>query len=450
MRFQATQQASAREVINHQGWTSYKLEPEQELVKLALTSFMDKSFYETMNDKLTILREYCQKVPSSFLLKLSVRARNKGLRTVNQCMLMEWMKDKDFIKAFQLLVQRPDEILDMLGYYVLINWQHPDRIKIANKLKKAIKIKLQWFNEYQLSKYKWKWNVINLYDIVNITHAFSPAIDKLMKWELKPADTREVEVSANWNTIESRTKLLNDNKLWAIAFIRNLRNMIQTGIGHDKLETYLKTIDFTKLFPFQTIQSVDVCVREVWLSTKSALYKALEKKIYDSFTSFSKLFKGKVAVWVDISWSMHTSINTKSQLQRQTMAWYYGQWLQDHWADIYARWVRCYDATSFAIDDFMKFNEWTNINCLLEGIESTGKNYDTLFVITDEQSSITIQNCRIPNIIIWNIADYSHSLIPTFDKWYTYITWFNDAQFELIDDLRSISWLVNSINALEI
>lgn len=450
MRFQANQQASARKVINHQGWTSYTLEPEQELVKLALTSFMDKSFYETMSDKLTRLREYCQKVPSSFLLKLSVWARNKGLRTVNQCMLMEGMKDKDFIQAFQSLVQRPDEILDMIGYYVLVNWQHPDRIKMANKLKKAIKIKLQSFSEYQLAKYKGKWDVINLYDLVNITHAFSPAIDKLMKGELKPADTREAEISANWNTIESRTRLLDENKLGALAFIRNLRNMIQVGIGHNKLENYLETIDFTKLFPFQTIQSVDVCVREVWLPTKSPLYKALEKKIYQSFTNFAKLFKGKVAVWVDISWSMHTSINNKSQLQRQTMAWYYGQWLQDHWADIYAWWNKCYDATNFTIDDFMRFNEWTDINCLLQGIESTGKNYDTLFVITDEQSSITIQNCRIQNIIIWNIADYSNSLIPTFDKWYTYITWFNDAQFELIDDLRSISWLVNSINALEI
>jgi len=60
-------------------------------------------------------------------------------------------------------------------------------------------------------------------------------------------------------------------------------------------------------------------------------------------------------------------------------------------------------------------------------------------VITDEQSSIRIENSNIPNIIVWNIADYSHSIIPTFDKGYTYITGFNDAQFELIDDLRDIS-----------
>lgn len=446
MRFQATQLASAREVVNHQGWTSFILEPEQELLKLSLTSFMDKSFYETMNDKLTRLREYCSNVPTEFLLKLSVWARNKWLRTVNQCMLIEWLSDKDFVKAFQSLVQRPDEILDMLWYYVLINWQHPEKLKLANKLKKAIKIKLQSFSEYQLSKYKGKGDVINLYDIVNITHAYSPAIDKLMKGELKPADTWEVEVSANWNTIESRTRLLEENKLWALAFIRNLRNMIQTWMWHDKLETYLWTVDFTKLFPFQTIQSVDVCVREVWLSTRSPLYKALERKIYDSFTWFAKLFKGKVAVGVDISWSMHTAINSKSQLQRQTMAWYYGQWLQDHWADIYAWWTNCYDATNFCIDDFMKFNEWTNINCLLEWIKFTGKNYDTLFVITDEQSSIRIENSNIPNIIIRNIADYSHSIIPTFDRGYTYITWFNDAQFELIDDIRDISWLVKSIN----
>jgi len=445
MRFQA--EALAKTTVNHQWWTSYVLEPEQELVKLALTSFWDKSFYETMSDKLESLRDYCSKVPTQFLLKLAVRARGKWLRTVNQCMLIEWLKDKDFVHASQSLVQRPDELLDMVWYYALINQQHPDKLVLANKLKKAIKNKLESFSEYQLSKYKGKGNVINLYDLVNLTHAFSPAIDKLMKWELAPADTWEVELSKNGNTIESWTRLLQEDKLWALAFIRNLRNMIQVWIWHDVLVSYLSKVDFTKLFPFQTIQSVDVCVRECTLSTKSPLYKALEEKIYESFVNFAKLFKGKVAVGVDISWSMSYAINEKSQLRRKTLAAYYGMGLEHYGADLYAWWTECFRADNCTIDDFnMKWWWWTDINCLLNWIR--GEWYDTLFVITDEQSSTPMWSSDVPNIIVWNIADYRHSLIPSFDKGYTYITGFNDAQFELVDDLRDIKWLVKSINSL--
>lgn len=53
----------------------------------------------------------------------------------------------------------------------MVNGQHPDQIKLDNQLKKAIKAKLESFSEYQLAKYKGKGDVINLYDLVHMTHA---------------------------------------------------------------------------------------------------------------------------------------------------------------------------------------------------------------------------------------------------------------------------------------
>ena len=77
MRFTTTNLQEAKATTNHEGGKSYTLAPEQELVKLALTSFLDKSFYETMNDKLKRLRELCKKVDPQFLLKLATWAREK-------------------------------------------------------------------------------------------------------------------------------------------------------------------------------------------------------------------------------------------------------------------------------------------------------------------------------------------------------------------------------------
>jgi hypothetical protein len=282
--------------------------------------------------------------------------------------------------------------------------------------------------------------------LVNISHAYSPAIDKLCKWELPVADTWESELSKNGNSYESWKRLLDEKKLGALAFIRNLRNIMQVWVSHKELEVYLRDIDMGKVFPFQLIQAVDMCVNQSGLNDKSDLYKALEKKIYSCFESFAALFEGKVAIGVDISWSMHHPINNKSSLERITMAGYYGMGLQHYGADLYVWWDQCYKADNFSVQDFRRFNQWTNINCLLSWVQ--GKGYDTLFVITDEQSRFGMMQSDVKNIIVWNIADYSHWILPSYDNWYTYVTGFNDAQFEIAKDLRDLPKLVASINAM--
>lgn len=59
MRFTADQIQKHNRATNNEGGMSYNLTPEQELVKMALTSFVDKSFYEKMDDKVARLRQYC-------------------------------------------------------------------------------------------------------------------------------------------------------------------------------------------------------------------------------------------------------------------------------------------------------------------------------------------------------------------------------------------------------
>lgn len=78
----------------------------------------------------------------------------------------------------------------------MINGQHLEDLTLANKLKKAIKEKLESFNEYQLGKYKGKGNSkINLYDLVNLTHPKSEAIDKLHNDTLETPETWETKIS---------------------------------------------------------------------------------------------------------------------------------------------------------------------------------------------------------------------------------------------------------------
>lgn len=449
MRFNWNKLQEDRQFTNNQWGTSYRLEPEQELLKMALTSFLDKSFYETMNDKLERLRELCTKVDIDFLIKLSTWAREKGLRTVNQVMLIEALKHDDFINYFQKLVQRPDEIIDILGYYVMINKQHPKKIKLANKLKKAIKQKLESFDDYKLSKYKGKWDVINLYDIVNMTHSFSESIDKMMKGKLQPAETWEVELSKNWNTKESWNKLIKENKLWALAFIRNLRNILQSWVKENELATYINTINTDKVFPFQVIQAFEIAVTECGIKENSELYKTLERIVYKSFESFKQYFPWKVAFGLDVSWSMDSTINTNSKLTRTVLGGYYALALQQVLdADLYFWGTSCTQDNEATMQQIRRIN-WggTDINCLIQAVQ--GEWYDHIIVITDEQLGYDYNGkWDLKNLVIWNIADYNGSLIPSFETWYTYMTGFNDAMFEIVSDLNNISELVKNIKSL--
>ena len=446
-----------RAFINHQGGTSYTLAPEQELVKMSLTSFLDKSFYETMDDKLQRLVDLCKQVDSEFLIKLASWSRKRNMRTVNQVMLVESMANDVlnlFKKGFDKLVERPDEILDIVWYYVMKNWQNPKQFKLANKLKKAIKAKLEKFDEYKLSKYKSRWDGINIYDLVNYSHAHSKAIDKLMKGKIKPADTWEKKLSEKGNNQESWSELLKENKLWQLAFIRNLRNILSSGVKESDILASMEKLTFDRVFPYQMIQAFEVAVRECNLKQTSNLYKELEKIIYKSFEVFKQYFPWKVAIWLDISWSMTDRVNPKSEVQRYVLGWYYTLAMQEVlWADIFLWDKSCTKENTVSMEQIRrKCNGGTDIQCLFDRIEEEKEKYDTLLVITDEQNSrrgITAPD-NVNNVVIWNIADYQGSTIPTFDDKFTYLTWLNDSMFSLIWDLNNLDGLVKAIRAIEI
>jgi hypothetical protein len=61
-----------------------------------------------------------------------------------------------------------------------------------------------------------------------MVHAKSNSIDKLMKGTLESADTWEVEISREGNKKEIWLRLMKENKLGALATVRNLLNMIKS------------------------------------------------------------------------------------------------------------------------------------------------------------------------------------------------------------------------------
>ncbi|WP_390174307.1 TROVE domain-containing protein, partial [Staphylococcus pseudintermedius] len=71
--------------------------------------------------------------------------------------------------------------------------------------------------------------------------------------ELETPDTWETQLSAVADAKETFTRLMAEKKLGALAFLRNLRNMVQAGVTEDEVRAYGSTVDASKVLPFRYI-----------------------------------------------------------------------------------------------------------------------------------------------------------------------------------------------------
>jgi hypothetical protein len=124
--------------------------------------------------------------------------------------------------------------------------------------------------------------------------------------KLETPDTWETQLSAGADKLETFSRLMRENKLGALAFLRNLRNMTQAGISQSEIEAYSKTIDASKVLPFRYISAA----RQV-----PQFEGMLERMMLASLSTQAKL-PGRTVLVVDTSGSMGQTISAKSEISR--------------------------------------------------------------------------------------------------------------------------------------
>jgi hypothetical protein len=124
------------------------------------------------------------------------------------------------------IIRRADEPAVGLAYHV---YRYGKDKPLPNGLKRAWKRALEGFNEYQLAKYRQESKGSKAVDVVNLVHANSAAIDKLMKGELKTTDaTWESIISREGSSAETWHKAL--GVMGHMAMLRNVRNLLEKGV----------------------------------------------------------------------------------------------------------------------------------------------------------------------------------------------------------------------------
>lgn len=148
------------------------------------------------------------------------------------------------------IIQRADEPTVGLAYQLA----KYGRKSIPNSLKRAWSDAIERFSEYELAKYRMEAREVKLVDVVNLVHAKSDAVSKLMKGELKNTSTWESIVSAKGSSKESWEESI-DN-MGHMALLRNLRNFQEKGIDPDKyLGKLIATAKKGKQLPFRYVSA---------------------------------------------------------------------------------------------------------------------------------------------------------------------------------------------------
>jgi len=206
---------------------------------------------------------------------------------------------------------RPTDITDLVSLYL----SRGNKKTLPKKLKKLISRSLNGYDSYQFSKYGRSFgNDINLVDIFNLAHPVPDNEDSennfrnVVNQTLEPAYTWEVVLSSSQlkTKKEAWKDLIKSGRLPALAGIRNVRNMLESGVKEKTIKNFIKKININRIFPDQILKA--------YSSTENKkIKKALLNKLVT--TDNNGTLKGKSLFVLDISGSMgRFSLNNLNQL----------------------------------------------------------------------------------------------------------------------------------------
>ncbi|MCA6068640.1 TROVE domain-containing protein [Chryseobacterium sp. RG1] len=331
-------------VINYEGAKAYTMTPAEELYSAVVTTGLSNTTYEKGNDRLARIQSLIEKNDPEFVAKLAVYARkDMYLRSIPLVLTTELAKQTsgtDLVsRTVDGVVQRADEITELLAYYQLAN----DRtdLKKLNKLSKQVQKGLvksfNKFDEYQFAKYNRKAEV-TLKDALFLVHPKAKdenqqeIFNKIVNDSLETPYTWEVELSVLGQTkfaddaarkLAFKNKweeLIFSNKLGYMATLRNLRNILEADVSPEamnKICSYLsdeKAVRNSKQLPFRFLAAYRE-LKTIDSKYLSSILEALEDAVMVSAKNIKGFgFETSVVIAADVSGSMQKPVSPRSKV----------------------------------------------------------------------------------------------------------------------------------------
>ena len=438
---------------NHEGAPARHISPELQLRRSALACLLwESQFYEDGVEIAGRIAELVPKVAAEKVAALAIEAREQmKLRHAPLALVREMARHKTHralvAETLARVIQRADELAEFVAIY----WKD-GRVPLSGQVKKGLAAAFPKFDEYQLAKYD-RGGPIKLRDVLFLCHAkprdtAQAGVWKKLIWgRLNALDTWEVALSSLGATgtlargadkREAWERLLREQKLGALALLRNLRNMREAGVDESLVLSALGSMSTARVLPFRFLAAARYAPQ--W-------EEALEQAMLKCVAGAEKL-PGKTIVLVDVSGSMTAPLSRRSEMLRTDAAYGLAVLLReiaekvavfsfsDNLVEVPAR-------RGFALRDAIDASQRHNSTQLGQAVETLNRKekYDRLIVITDEQAHDRVpapegsrgDGRSRPSGYMINVASYKNGV--GYGKW-THIDGLSESVIEYIRALE--------------
>ena len=306
----------------HEGAPAAHITPLQELRRSVLTALLwEDGFYETGSSHAKRVEALCAQCKPADVAALAIEARDQMyLRHVPLFLVRQLARTRGngtlVADTLAHVIQRPDE----MGEYLAMYWagkasgtaKRPEPLSAGSK--RGLARAFGKFRAETLAKYD-RDSGVKLRDVLRLTHAKPRNDEQAATWKrviaraLDAPDTWEVALSSGANKRETFERLLRENKLGGLAFLRNLRNMVEADVDAALVRERFSG-NFDKVLPFRFIAAV---------RHAPPFAQQLNDAMLKVTAQLPKL-AGNTAVVVDVSGSMDADLSRKAELKRCDVA----------------------------------------------------------------------------------------------------------------------------------
>src|ERR1700751_608153 len=377
----------------HEGAPARNVSTELQLRRSVLACLLwESQFYEDGVEIAGRIAELVPKVEPERVAALAVEARGQmKLRHAPLLLVREMAHHKTHrglvAETLERVIQRADELCEFVAIY----WKD-GRVPLSGQVKKGLAAAFPKFDEYQLAKYD-RGGPITVRGGLFLCHpkpryeAQGSMWKKLVSGTLTTPDTWEVALSSGADKREAWERLLREQKLGALALLRNLRNMREAGVNESLVLPALSLMSTARVLPFRFLAAARYAPQ--W-------EEVLEQAMLKCIAGQEKL-GGKTIVLVDVSGSMVAPLSRRSEMLRTDAAYGLAVLLREIGEKVSVfsfsnDLVEVPARRGFALRDAIDASQQHRATYLGKAVEKLHQNekYDPLIVITDEQAHDTV------------------------------------------------------------
>ena len=421
----------------HEGASTRHISSELQLRRSVLACLLwESQFYEEGVEITGRVAELVPKVAAEKVAALALEARSQmKLRHAPLLLVREMARHKthrhlvgDTLAA---VIQRADELAEFVAIY----WRD-GRVPLSGQVKKGLAAAFPKFDEYQLAKYD-RGGPVKLRDVLFLSHAKPRDAAQAAQWKkliwgrLNVPDTWEVALSSGADKREAWERLLREQKLGALALLRNLRSMREAGVDEALVLAALGAMSTGRVLPFRFLAAARYAPQ--W-------EEALQQAMLKSIASAEKL-PGKTIVLVDVSGSMTAPLSRRSEMRRTDAAYGLAVLLREIGEKVGVfsfsnELVEVPARRGFALRDAIDASQQHGATYLGKAVGALKQreHYDRLIVITDEQAHDSVPAPKGKGYVV-NVASYKNGV--GYGKW-THIDGWSESVVEYIRALETV------------